>query len=110
MYQLGLFGETLPMEDLSPEDVARARGAYGFTGLRFLQIAYGSDREERSLSDSKALISDLITSQIESLLAAASAATTKSSRPRRSSMLRRSGRRVSDAMSMEEFALCASHT
>merc|ERR1712072_329060 len=87
MYQMNVFHDTLPVEDLSPEDEARARGAYAFVGLRLMQMAYGTACKQRSLSDSKALFSELMTSQIESLLAA-SAPTLKCSNPRRSSMLR----------------------
>ena len=104
-YQLNLFSDTLPMEDLSPEDQARARGAYAFVGLRLMQIAYGSDSKQRSLSDSKALLSELMGNQIESLLDVASVATMKRNCPRQSSMLRLAERRVSDVMVMEGVAL-----
>jgi len=96
-YQLNIFHDTMPVQDLSSEFVSRAKGSYASIGLQLMKFAFGSDRDDADLTleESKSFFNDLITSEIEKLLGVATAAASKPHRPRRSSMLRMTEKRVS---------------
>jgi thiamine kinase-like enzyme len=97
-HELDLFGDTMPTEDLSMEDVARTRGAWSSLGLQFMQVAYGSNREQLSLDEYKGLYMKLVTSQIDNMLTLAAKRECVPRKNRRSSLLRSSGKRISDAL------------
>lgn len=98
-YQLNIFHDTMPVQDLSLEHNSRAKGSYASVGLKLMKFAYGSDRPTNlSLEESKEFFTTLMTNEIEELLAIAADAASKRPRGgnrRRSSLLRMTGRRVS---------------
>jgi hypothetical protein len=99
-YQLNIFHDTMPVQDLSEEFNTKAKGSYATIGLKLMKFAYGSDRPKGiSLDESKQFFNELIHTEIDELLevAAADAAANKRRRggERRSSLLRMTGRRVS---------------
>ncbi|KAG7340760.1 phosphotransferase enzyme family protein [Nitzschia inconspicua] len=105
--QLDLFVDTMPIHDLAPDDIARTRGAWSSLGLRLMHIAYGSNRQQLSLVDYKILYNNLVTEQIEVMLGFAYERDGPSRRLRRSSTLRASGKRISDAMDMADVVAIA---
>jgi len=98
-YQLNLFHDTMPVQDLSLEHNSRAKGSYASVALKLMKFAHGSDRPTGlSLEKSKAFFNDLMTTEMDELLAIAAAAASKQhprNKGRRSSMLRTTGKRVS---------------
>jgi len=96
-YQLNIFNDTMPVQELSSEQKSEVKGRYASVSLKLMKFAYGSDRRvDLSLEESKAFFNDLLTTEIEELIAitAATAAAAPCNR-RRSSMLRTTGKRVS---------------
>lgn len=99
MYQLGLISENLPTDDLSEEMKTCAKGSLGLTGIKFLEYAFGNKEPDLSLEELRARFRGIIECEIGVLLESASK---YKSRPRRASVLRAMGRRVSDAMVFDE--------
>jgi hypothetical protein len=96
----GVFMETLPLEDISEKNVKMTKGAIGYVGLRFFALAYGEDEPNLDLDGIRNLYKEIVTLQIETLLEVTK--TGRRSMIRRSSMLRMTGHRVSDAFLAEE--------
>jgi len=93
----------LPLDEIPVDDQGKVFGSIGYVGLRLSELANGEDRcgESMSLAELKAFFTKTVTDEIYDL----SAVTAKRrSRPRRTSMLRASGRRVSDAGELELLA------
>ncbi len=98
-YQLGLLIDNLPTEGLSEEMTVGAKGSIGLTGIKFMEYAFGGKDPDLSLDELRAQFHDIVQQEIESLLDKASK---YKPRPRRASVLRETGRRVSDALLMDE--------
>merc|ERR1712161_28831 len=93
-YQLNIFNDTMPVQELSMEQKSKVKGRYASVSLKLMKFAYGSDRRvDLSLEESKAFFNDLLTTEIEELIAITAAAAPCNRR--RSSMLRTTGKRVS---------------
>jgi hypothetical protein len=103
-YLGGAFNENLPTENISDDMIARGIGAIGVTGLSFLEIAFGSGDSEFALDDLRCRFQTIVEAQINALVKASSR---YGVHDRNSSLLRSSGRRVSDSMIMGNMA--ASH-
>ena len=98
-YILGPTSDNLPKEGLSEEMVVRGMGAIGLTGLEFMEYSFGKKEPDLSLEELRSRFRDIIAREVEGLLEASSKYRV---RPRRSSALRETGCRVSDAQLMEE--------
>lgn len=99
-YEMGLLIENLPMDQLSEELVIKTKGAIGLVGIKLMEYGFDFDLEpDLSLEEIRSRFRNIAVSEIELLLETASK---YKSRPRRASVLRASGRRVSDALLMEE--------
>lgn len=102
-YLFGMWNEDLPIAGLSEEDKAKAKSSMGFMGIRFAEIGFQNDQPDLTLSGLRSLYRDIMVTEIEDLLTF-SAQKHARAIPRRASVLRASGRRVSDASGMEEAA------
>lgn len=95
----------LPIHDGSPEDAERVRDAVGLTGIRLMRLAFGDRQdgeEELTLEELRQKYQELITQEIDTALQVSHGRR----KGRRTSMLRASGRRVSDAsLNFPEVAL-----
>jgi len=100
-YLLGLLSDNLPTADLSEEMAIRGKGSLGLTGLEFMEYAFGNKEPDLTLDELRSHYRDIVVREIEGLLEAASK---YKIRPRRASVLRATGRRVSDALLMEDVA------
>jgi len=96
-YELGVHLEFLPLEDnvISAESV---KESLGYLGLQFMRIGFGEYEVDASLDSLRSMFRAAIEEEVEHKLAV-----TKPRRNRRSSMLRVSGRRVSDAALFASF-------
>jgi hypothetical protein len=102
-YQLNIFHDTMPVQDLPEEFNLKAKGSYATIGLQLMKFAYGSDRSiDLSLNESKQFFNDLMHTEIDELLEVAAVASAAANKPRRggggerrSSLRRTIGRRVS---------------
>ena len=101
MYQMGLLSENLPTDDLSEEMKILGKGSLGLTGIKFFEYAFGNKEPDLGLEELRARFRGIIVCEIEVLLKCASK---YKARPRRASVLRAQGRRVSDAMAFDEVA------
>ncbi|KAL3922093.1 MAG: hypothetical protein SGILL_002385, partial [Bacillariaceae sp.] len=102
-FYMGMHTNFLPIDDIPEEDKNMVLGSIGYVGLKWNELVwYGNGCiDEMSLVQLKAFFTKLVTDEILEL----SAATAKRrSRPRRLSVLRTSGTRVSDAGELEMLA------
>ena len=100
-YQLGINTEHWPIDGLSEDMVVKAKGSVGLTGLKIMEYGFGNKEPDLSLDDLRTRYRQIVASEIESL---AEAASKHVARPRRASVLRETGRRVSDAFLVEQVA------
>jgi hypothetical protein len=98
-YMLGLMTENLPLEGVPADEAGKAKSAIGLIGLKFARIQYMGDMADLNLEELRAWFKEAITAQIESLLMIPAG---RRSAPRRGSVLRKTGRRISDAFAMDE--------
>lgn len=101
-YMFKLQIEHFPLEGASEEDRAKTLESCGFLGTKLFQIAFTDLGKDLSLEELRALYKRLVFDEIESLTEYASKK--RRARPRRASVLRASGRRVSDAGMYDEAA------
>lgn len=98
-----------PLDELAGDEQAMFKGSYGYVGLRLLDAAFGKESpvKDYSLPQLQAFYKDIVMTEIAELSAARAKNQRKAS-PRRSSVLRASGRRMSDAGAIEAAAFRAS--
>lgn len=101
VYLMGVFVDVLPLQGLPEADKATAMGAIGAVGLKLCRYGFGNHEPDLSLEELRARYKRIIEDEIEVLLGFAS---TRRMRPKRMSMLRAAGRRVSDASLYDETA------
>lgn len=94
-YLVGAFNENLPTENLAVDMIAKGKGAIGIVGLSFLEHAFGGKGHDLSLDELRIRFREIILREIR-LLVEASA--NHQVHAQSSSLLRQSGRRVSDSM------------
>lgn len=100
-YLGGAFNEYLPTDNLSDDMIAQGMGAIGIAGLSCLEIAFGSSDRDFTLDELRRRFQNIIETEIDALVKASSQYRVHD---RRSSLLRNSGRRVSDSMIMADVA------
>jgi hypothetical protein len=98
-YMLGLLTEHLPLEGVPVDEAGKAKAAIGVIGIKFSKIAYLGDKADLNLVQLRARFNEEITAEIESLLEITAG---RRGAPRRGSVLRLTGRCVSDASAMDE--------
>ena len=92
-YKLGFHLDFLPLDEGNVEGLDRIKKSIGVLGMKFLSWGFGCNEDTTTLSDMRTRFKDAITEEILLL----SPVKKMRGRNRRSSMLRASGRRVSDA-------------
>ena len=103
---LGFHMEYLPIEEHRKDDLRKVKDALGIIGLKFLNIGFGTskeDKEKLSLDDLKKKFNDIIQEEIDRIVPDHVPRPDKKP-SRRSSVLRQSGRRVSDAHTWQSMA------
>jgi thiamine kinase-like enzyme len=100
-YILGVHMEHFPVDGLSEADAAKAKGSLGYTGIKLAEYGFLEKEPELTLEQLRTRYKEIIETDISELLQVAEG---RRRRPRRASVLRSSGRRVSDAALMEEAA------
>jgi hypothetical protein len=96
-YLMGLLIDNFPSDDLS-EEMAN-KSSLGLVGIQLMEYGFGEKESGLSLDELRSRFRGIVENEIEGLLEAASK---HKARPRRASVLRATGRRVSDAILMEE--------
>ena len=99
-YMLHVLDELYPLEGVSPEKDFRAREAFGAVSFKFLEMAHAEEYDTMDYESLRIYYKDTITWYMDELLHNVSDVTVM---PRRSSSLRRQGRRVSDAAILEDI-------
>jgi len=103
---LGFHMEYLPIEEHRKDDLRKVKDSLGIIGLKFLNIGFGTskeDKEKLSLDDLKKKFNDIIQEEIDRIVPDHVPRPDKKP-SRRSSVLRQSGRRVSDAHTWHSMA------
>jgi hypothetical protein len=100
-YLMGVFKEFLPLEGVPEAEGSRAIAAFGVVGLKFMRWAFGDYETDLTMDELRGRFKDTIGNEIESLLEVTAA---RRVRPRRASVLRAQGRRISDASLYDETA------
>ena len=93
--------EYLPIDEGNPDDLAKVKDSIGVLSLEFYEIGFLGLPKDATLEELRKRFSDAIQKEVEIL---SPSDPQKPSRQRRSSMLRQSGRRVSDAHSYFSMA------
>lgn len=95
-YKLGIHMEFLPLDEANKEGLNRVKQSMGILGLKFMNWGFGSSGGEdlSTLPELRKRFEDAVAEETVQLLSPTKA---MRGRNRRSSMLRASGRRVSDA-------------
>jgi hypothetical protein len=104
-YMFRLQIEYLPLEGVSEEDQGKVFGSYGYIGVKLFAMGFADLAKGLSIEELSAFYKDLVTAEIDELAEVGSKCR---ARPRRASVLRSSGRRVSDAGMYDEAARRAS--
>jgi thiamine kinase-like enzyme len=97
--------ENLPLEGVSEEDQEKVFGSIGYIGVKFFAVAFADVGKDLGMEELNVFFKELVTGEIDEL---AEVGSKRRARPRRASVLRASGRRVSDAGIYEEAARRAS--
>jgi len=93
-YKLGFHLEFLPLDDNNVEGLNRVKESIGVIGLKFLSWGFGNEEEDMTtLPEIRKKFKDAVAEEVQLI----SPTKKMRGRTRRSSMLRVSGRRVSDA-------------
>jgi hypothetical protein len=100
-YLMGIFRDVLPLEGVPEAEGSQAIGAFGVVGLKFMRWGFGDYETDLTMDELRGRFNDTIGNEIESLLEVTAA---RRVRPRRASVLRAQGRRISDASLYEESA------
>ncbi len=100
-YLGGEFNENLPTENLSDDMIAQGMGAIEIAGLSCLEITFGSSDCDSTFDDLRRRFQNITETEIDVLV---KASFQYRIHDRRSSLLRNSGRRVSDSMIMADVA------
>jgi hypothetical protein len=103
---LGFHMEYLPIEEHRKDDLRKVKDSLGIIGLKFLNIGFGTSKEDKerlSLDDLKKKFNDIIQEEIDRIVPDHVPRPDKKP-SRRSSVLRQSGRRVSDAHTWHSMA------
>jgi hypothetical protein len=98
---MGIFKEVLPLECVPEAEGSQAISAFGIVGLKFSRWGFGDYETELTMEELRGRFKDTISDEIESLLEVTAG---RRARPRRASVLRAQGRRISDASLYEETA------
>ena len=98
-FSLGIAMDALPLEG-NLVSIATARESLGYLGLKCMMLGFGKNNVDLSLQSLHSMFSALMKEEINHLLPCR-----PSRRRMRSSMLRASGRRVSDASVFSSFTL-----
>ena len=101
IYVMGLFQDVLPLEGVAEDARVQGLGAIGIVGIKFMQWAFGGKEPDLTLEELRQGFKDTVGTEIEAL---AKLSAGRQLRPRRLSVLRRQGRRVSDASLYDEAA------
>ena len=104
-YMFRLQIEHLPLEGVSEEDQGKVFGSFGYIGVKLFAMGFADFGKDLSMEELSAFYKDLVTGEIEEL---AEVGSKRHARPRRASVLRSTGRRVSDAGMYDEAAHRAS--
>jgi hypothetical protein len=97
--------EHLPLEGVSEEDQGKVFGSFGFIAVKLFAMGFADFGNGLSMEELSAFYKDLVTGEIDEL---AEVGSKRRARPRRASVLRSTGRRVSDAGMYDEAARRAS--
>jgi hypothetical protein len=97
--------EHLPLEGVSEEDQGKVFGSFGFIAVKLFAMGFADFGNGLSMEELSAFYKDLVTGEIDEL---AEVGSKRRARPRRASVLRSTGRRVSDAGTYDEAARRAS--
>lgn len=97
---LGVHMEYLPIEEGNEEDLTKVKDALGALALEFFEIGFRGKPEDATLDDLRKLVKDAIQKEMDFL----SPSAPKPAGRRRSSLLRSTNRRVSDAHSFFSMA------
>jgi hypothetical protein len=100
-YLMGIFREFLPLESVPEAEGSQAMAAFGVVGLKFMRLAFGDYETDLTMDELRGRFNDTIGNEIETLLDVTAA---RRVRPRRASVLRAQGRRISDASLYDETA------
>jgi hypothetical protein len=104
-YMFRMMTEYLPLEGVSEEDQGKVFGSFGYIGVKLFAMGFADFGNGLSMDELSAFYKDLVTGEIDEL---AEIGSKRRARPRRASVLRSSGRRVSDAGMYDEAAHRAS--
>jgi hypothetical protein len=94
-YVFGCFTEFIDKEGLTPSEISKVMGRVGLTGLKFMELGFIDTEAPRSIDGLRHAFHEITTQNIQMLSEIAK--TRRRHFSRRSSLLRASGRRVSDA-------------
>lgn len=100
-YLMGIFRDVLPLEGVPETEGSQAIAAFGVVGLKFMRWGFGDYETGLTMDELRGRFKDTLGNEIELLLGVTAS---RRARPRRTSVLRSQGRRISDASLYEESA------